>query len=271
MEAAAPVLTCGHCGSSGSSRFCGECGRPLTAPASSVPGGFRELVQATTVEVIGFDRRLLTTLKDLVRHPGRIVRDHLDGRTAPYVHPLKLFLFLAGVYVLGMSWVQPIDFTHDALTEAGISDAGAHRLETVVERRGLTLEQLNDRFQDRMSALTPLTTALSLLPGVLILVLIERGHRLKDHLTYLIVASNSTWITSLFVLPLAIASKGAHALVLMILMNVYLGIAYFAAYGSAGRRGTGVRFTVFAIANLVVQMLLGLLLSGAIFLSVLYI
>ena len=260
--------TCAHCGAVGSSRFCGECGRALIAEPAG-PQGVRELVRDTAAEALGLDRRIFASVRDLLVHPGRIVVAHVEGRDAGYVSPLKLLLLFGGIYMLLLSWIQPVSFEQGELVRAGIDPTSASNLQRLLAEHGLTVDEANRRFQERMNAVTPIITALALVPMALFLRVLQRGRPLRDHLTYLMVASNSAWLISILGLPLALVSKPAYLLVSTIGMYVYLGIGFFALY--EGHRSSKVaRFAGFAVVDFIISAALGALMGAGIFASLFF-
>jgi hypothetical protein len=91
-EARLPV--CLNCGSPLSGPFCGGCGQRDVPPYPSV----RELAVDAVSEFSGWDGRLAQTLRTLVRHPGLLTREFLEGRRARYISPLRVYLTASLVY-----------------------------------------------------------------------------------------------------------------------------------------------------------------------------
>jgi hypothetical protein len=91
-EARLPV--CLNCGSPLSGAFCGGCGQRDVPPYPSV----RELAVDAVSEFSGWDGRLAQTLRTLVRHPGLLTREFLEGRRARYISPLRVYLTASLVY-----------------------------------------------------------------------------------------------------------------------------------------------------------------------------
>lgn len=71
-------------------QFCSRCGqkRPREADYS-----MRSVLVAAFERVTQFDGRLLRTLRVLLLSPGRLARDHFDGRRSRYVPAFELFVF----------------------------------------------------------------------------------------------------------------------------------------------------------------------------------
>jgi hypothetical protein len=266
--------TCPQCGAVGTTRFCGECGHPLAATAAP-PDDLRALVREGAAEVLGLDRRLIATGRDLLLHPARVVKAHLAGRTSAYVNPLKLFFFLGGLYMLLLAWLLPFSFDaiaadRGSLTRVVYGTTDAAELRQVFTDRGLTPEVANARFQERSNTATPLVTALALVPLALILRLLQRDRPLRDHITFLLVISNAVWLVSLLALPLFLVSETAAVVATMVGMYLYLGIGFFAVYPGRSRAHTAVRFAALAVSDLVITSLVSVLLSTAILASLFY-
>jgi hypothetical protein len=86
--------SCLNCGAPLSGRFCAGCGQRDIPPYPSV----RELAIDAVSEFSGWDGRLATTLRALVRRPGMLTREFLEGRRARYISPLRVYLIASLVY-----------------------------------------------------------------------------------------------------------------------------------------------------------------------------
>ena len=85
---APPARACLNCGAIVHSRYCSDCGQ-------STDDLRRPILHLLWEGVEGFthlDGRLARTLPLLFFHPGQLARDHLEGRRARHVPPLRLFL-----------------------------------------------------------------------------------------------------------------------------------------------------------------------------------
>src|SRR5437868_5133153 len=87
---------CLNCGAPLSGPFCASCGQRDRPPYPSV----RELAVDAVSEFSGWDGRLATTLRALIRHPGILTHEFLEGRRARYISPLRLYLTASLVYFL---------------------------------------------------------------------------------------------------------------------------------------------------------------------------
>lgn len=87
---------CLNCGATLSGAFCAACGQRDIPPYPSV----RELAVDAISEFSGWDGRLSSTLRTLVRRPGLLTREFLEGRRALYISPLRLYLSASVAYFL---------------------------------------------------------------------------------------------------------------------------------------------------------------------------
>jgi len=80
--------------------FCSECGQhqlDLDRP-------FRDVAAEALSAFVAFDTRIGRTIGPLVRRPGMLTTEFLDGRRARYVHPFKLYFAFSLVFFLVFSF-----------------------------------------------------------------------------------------------------------------------------------------------------------------------
>lgn len=87
---------CLNCGEELTGPFCAQCGQRDIPPYPSV----RELVTDAFWELSGWDGRFAATARTLVKAPGLLTVDFLEGRRARYISPLRLYLLASLVYFL---------------------------------------------------------------------------------------------------------------------------------------------------------------------------
>ncbi len=80
---------CKNCGEDYDGCYCPSCGQKYIDKRYSLRDGFNHLMAM----VLNVDRGLWHTSLMLLRKPGRVIRDYLNGITVPYFHPFR-FLFL---------------------------------------------------------------------------------------------------------------------------------------------------------------------------------
>ena len=274
MNSSAPPLSkaCPKCGAVVDTPFCGYCGRPLGSDYV-VPADPKAFVREGAVEALGLDRRLLITARDTLRRPAHVIHAHLEGRGFEYLHPLKFFLLLAGAYMLVLTWLQPFSFFAIAdapdsygisLTSVVLGADNSEELRALFARNGLSEEQANARFEGRMNTVTPLVSALSLVPLALVLGALWRGRPWREHATFLLVTWNAIWLLSLVAAPLLRFNSTVALLVDYAATYVYLAVAFFSFYGRRPIAPAVARFIAFVVAEITVSSAVSALISAAI-------
>jgi hypothetical protein len=87
---------CQNCGAPLTGRFCSSCGQRAIPPRPTI----RELAGDAWNELVGWDGKLLRTLRMLVRHPGELTRAAIEGRRGRYISPVRLYLICSILYFL---------------------------------------------------------------------------------------------------------------------------------------------------------------------------
>ena len=159
-ELIAKRSTCLNCGAPLVGPFCAECGQRDIPPYPSV----RELVVDAFWELSGWDGRFATTVRALVRRPGMLTREFLEGRRARYISPLRLYLMASLVYFvlaaaapdvrlesgktvfmgLRVSSTVPVDSTPSRAERVGEAVGGAMEKQQPLtpEQRAVVLEEI---------------------------------------------------------------------------------------------------------------------------------
>ena len=87
-HAVAPGSACANCGAVLQGPYCHQCGQL----AEDFHRSLSHLVIEAVESLFHFDGRLWKTLPPLIRNPGRLTRDYLEGRRAGQIPPLRMFL-----------------------------------------------------------------------------------------------------------------------------------------------------------------------------------
>jgi hypothetical protein len=91
--------------------LCANCSTPLLGPWCHACGQLGEDFHRSTLKLLGeafeglvhFDGRMWATLPDLAFKPAALTRGYLEGRRAPQIPPLRLFLVVLLVFFLAGS------------------------------------------------------------------------------------------------------------------------------------------------------------------------
>jgi hypothetical protein len=83
---------CRNCGTQLVSRYCHHCGQDLFAGARRT---VKDLILNACINIFSLDNKILVTLRCLLFFPGKLSTEYARGRIVSYVHPSKLFWFIA--------------------------------------------------------------------------------------------------------------------------------------------------------------------------------
>ena len=108
---------CLNCGAALDGPFCSLCGQRDIPPYPSV----RELATEAFSELSGWDGRFAATIRALVRHPGLLTREFLEGRRARYISPVRLYLVASLVYFVVAAAAPRAHASRGAMEVGGIT------------------------------------------------------------------------------------------------------------------------------------------------------
>jgi hypothetical protein len=89
-------FACRNCGTPAPLKFCPECGQETTLH----PPTLGEFLHEFVGHYVALEGQLWRTLAVLLRRPGRLTREYLDGRRRRYVLPLRLYLTASFLFFL---------------------------------------------------------------------------------------------------------------------------------------------------------------------------
>lgn len=260
------LRTCPACGALNHTRFCGECGHALEAASAQRTDG---LLREGLSEVLGVEKGVFQTLRDLLIRPTRVVRAYWSGEATGYVRPLKLFFLLAGVYILLLSWAQPMEFDMNALLASGPPEQN-HAGAELLREKNITQDVLNDRFSQRLNTILPLVSALLLVPLAALLRRMQPQRPFRDHVMFMASITNAMWIACILMIPLVFVGKWAFLAGAQVVGIGYLAWSVARMYPGTTRARTGLRAAGFIVADYLltipVMLLVQILVMASIFL-----
>lgn len=106
-------LNCKNCQAPIQGNYCSVCGQKVINERITV----RHLIHYLFSTITNLDSGLWYTLFQLLKRPGKVIDEYINGRTRPYYHPLRLALLLGTVSFLIM-----FSFTNFAETQTSISN-----------------------------------------------------------------------------------------------------------------------------------------------------
>ena len=102
----ASSVTCRNCGGPVGEQFCGSCGQ---RHALNVDPTLRDIVSDAADEFLSVDGKIVETLRRLITAPGALTAEHLSGRRARYVAPLRLYFTCSVLYFLLVAFTPSVD------------------------------------------------------------------------------------------------------------------------------------------------------------------
>jgi len=90
---------CPNCSAALDGPYCASCGQRQV----DLDQPFRELAAEAMESFLSFDARILQTLWPLIRRPGLLTVEFMEGRRVRYVHPFKLYFAFSVLLFLGLA------------------------------------------------------------------------------------------------------------------------------------------------------------------------
>jgi hypothetical protein len=87
---------CLNCGAHLYNRFCHLCGQENTEPKETVWG----MISHFAYDITHFDGKFFSTVKYLLKKPGFLSLEHMKGRRARYLHPIRLYVFTSAFFFI---------------------------------------------------------------------------------------------------------------------------------------------------------------------------
>lgn len=128
-----PEKNCLNCGATVEHRFCPACGQENLPPRE----GFVHMVTHFVFDLFHFDGKFFETFKFLMRQPGFLSTEHLLGRRAAYLHPIRLYVFTSAFFFL-------IFFSfYNVEEEITINEAPKQTVNAWMKKRDKAVKELN--------------------------------------------------------------------------------------------------------------------------------
>jgi hypothetical protein len=87
---------CLNCGAEVSDRYCPHCGQENLVPKETV----FHLVQHFVSDLVHYDSKFLTTLRDLLFRPGFLTLEYLSGKRIRYLNPVRMYIFISFLFFI---------------------------------------------------------------------------------------------------------------------------------------------------------------------------
>lgn len=83
------AATCANCGANLTGAYCSACGQ-----AAHIHRSLLHMFEEVLHGIFHFDTKAWRTIPALIKRPGQLTKDYIQGKRTSYVSPLALFLFL---------------------------------------------------------------------------------------------------------------------------------------------------------------------------------
>ncbi len=92
--------TCKNCGNVFSGTYCNICGQKVITGRLTIKSILKQFVN----QVLDLDRGFFFTIWMLLKNPGKVIQDYINGITVKYSHPLKFVIIITSVSALISLW-----------------------------------------------------------------------------------------------------------------------------------------------------------------------
>ncbi len=263
------MRTCPNCGATTTGRFCQDCGQPELVRLTM--GGF--LAHAFS-RIFSLDRGYLHTFIGLMRAPGVVARDYVDGRRVWYTNPLTYWLIAATFQLLAL-WTVNDQYT------AYLERTMAYSMEAQGEVGARAMDQYRELFQTDdpvpiiarvlvrsvKAAYSYMSVFLALALAVLLKLFHRKrsgGHYTAEQLVFSLYMIGHWALITAFLLPITMRiSPALHGVIgtLGYFVMVYVGSLDF---HRQGRRGALVGVAALALAFVAYLVVLMFIMFGSI-------
>lgn len=198
---------CADCGAVVTGKFCSECGQLYGIEQEG-------LRQAIFVDSSSGERqnRVLKTLIKLITDPGGLINEFIQGRRTRYIRPVRLYVFLAGIYFLMWAYLEP----------APVPPNLVETMQETVKPRELDAARFEARYQSAINTVMPLAVAASLPALMLVLKLMYRRRSWHDHFVTILYFSALQWSVGIVTLPLALINMWISSVPTILVIVGYL-------------------------------------------------
>lgn len=93
---------CKNCGAELTGKYCSNCGQEKITGRLEVKHIFKEVTHG----MFHWESSILNTCKELILHPGKVIREYIGGKQKSYIKPFTYFIFIQTIYVLIFHWLS---------------------------------------------------------------------------------------------------------------------------------------------------------------------
>jgi hypothetical protein len=183
MSSVAIELTeCLNCRTPLHGPYCATCGQKATTPNPT----FHDLLHEFTHEMLHVDGRLFQSIALLFRHPGRLTKDHTQGRRARHLAPLRLYLIFSVLFFAAAAYAPSDTTITEDVKRGRVLETGGVRISGDIFFGKLSDEEVEERIRRAEHDWLPrLMFVLVPVWALLVMAATRREkHHLPDHLYF---------------------------------------------------------------------------------------
>ncbi len=169
---------------------------------------------------LGFDLRLLITIRDLILHPVRVARDAVNGNKDSYLGQVRLFFFLLGIQTIFMVLMQAYDNINVEAIIRGPEALADYA--DLLAAKGFTLAQANAALKGWFNLLITPVNLVFIIVFTLFFKMIAPKITLLGHALIYITANNAATLVGVPLAILAVKISGNSALSNLLMTPVQL-------------------------------------------------
>jgi len=175
-------MPCTNCGNEQVDVYCARCGEKQPGHHDLTVGHFaHEVVH----EMVHLDSKLFQTLRELVFRPGFLTAEYFAGRKKRYIAPLRLFLTLFAIQFLAFTAVKSTAlYSVAAFRRFDQGGKFTQLIERKAKKHQMTVEQLEERIDQRWHKTMSLLQLVNLLGIALVLKMLYWRRHLVEHLVF---------------------------------------------------------------------------------------
>lgn len=103
---------CNNCKDELTGKYCNSCGQRASVHKITFGETFQDLIDT----MFSVNTPLWTTLKMLIKNPGKLFREYLNGRRKSYYKPVAFFILMTIVYLVIRSFIKFDPFGNTTIT-----------------------------------------------------------------------------------------------------------------------------------------------------------
>lgn len=140
---------CLNCGEEVNGKYCSACGQLNRVPQMKIKDLFHDTLHA----VLHFDGKFFSTIKLLIRFPGKLTLEYLDGKRSKFLPPIQLYLFTSAIFFffLNTFFIHPPSLENKLQANPNISTSDSIKFDFTVDENQYSSVSEYEKKQETLS------------------------------------------------------------------------------------------------------------------------